>query len=542
MDQFRVHVCCEHQVEMRKKFTVKVVLAVAIIGLAMPILAALYLAHRQSMDSEVELANSMSREVLRRADEAGKQSIQAWERLQVLPQPLVCSDASITLMRDVDMASSYLQIVGIVVDGRMTCSSLGQHEPGIPLGSADYVSARGAPVRISVNLGFSKDNRFLMLQKDNVISAINPAELIDVFVDRNEVALGVYGRSSGTRLISRGFFNPRWLKRLGNAASSVFFDGRYLVSMQRSNQFDLVAYVAVPEANLRERLLAFARVLVPIALVLAAALSFGIVKLARQRASLPAEMRAALKRQEFEVHYQPIVELESARVVGVEALLRWSSRGGPVMRPDLFIPVAEECGLIPQITDYVIKRIAIDLPRMLRVFPDCHVSINLASSDLHSGRIVESLGNLLRTPEISASNVIVEATEHSFLDPQRAKNVLAGIRALGIRVAIDDFGTGYSSLSQLTTFQSDYLKIDKVFVDTVGTSSPTGQVALHIIHIADSLGLKIIGEGVETELQANFLREHGVQFAQGWLFHQAMPIEALIRVLRSEAVVGISSL
>ncbi|HET9031602.1 MAG TPA: EAL domain-containing protein [Dokdonella sp.] len=521
---------------MRRMFTAKVVLAIAIIGFILPITIALYIAHRQSMESEIELASAMSSEALRRADESGRQSIAAWERIQSATKALDCSNAGIALMRDVDMDSSYLQIVGLVVNGRLACSSLGRHEPAIPLGPVDYVSSFGTQVRLSNSLGFNVKNRFLLLQKDDAIAGIHPEELIDVFVNRKDISLGVYGVSSGTRLSSRGFFDPRWLTRLGSKDATVFFDGHYLVSMERSKRFDLAAYVAVPKANLIARLMAFARVLVPIALVLAAALTFAIVKIARQRASLPTALRTALKRGEFDLHYQPIVELESRRIVGVEALLRWSNRDGPMMRPDLFIPVAEESGLIPQITDYVIKRLAQDLPRLSREFPDCHVSMNLASSDLHSERIVDALRKLVQTRGITASNIIVEATEHSFRDPDRSRHVLAGIRELGIRVAIDDFGTGYSNLSQLTTQQTDYLKIDKVFVDTVGTDSPTSQVALHIIYIADSLGLKIIGEGVETELQAEFLREHGVQFAQGWLFHKAMPMDELLELIRRRTV------
>lgn len=517
---------------MRKRFTVRMVLGVAFIGIAMPVLAALYLAHRQSMDSEIELASRMTSEVLRRADDAGEQSYTAWERVQKSAQPPDCSDAALALLREIVIESSYLQAVGLLLDGRLACSSFGRHGDGIELGPVDYVSDYGALVRTSAGLGFGNASGFLVLQKDNVVVAINPGEVIDCFVDRTEVALGVFGRSSGMRLASRGYFNPKWESRLSGAERRVFFDGNYLVSMQGSNRFDIVAYTAVPVANLRARLMGFVQVLLPIALVLAGALSFGIVKLARQRASLPAELRLALKRREFELLYQPIVELGSRHIVGVEALLRWKNRDGVQLRPDQFIPVAEECGLIPQITDYVIARVARDLPKLLAEFPECHVSINLAASDLHSDAIVAPLRKLVETPGVVARNIIIEATEHSLLDPKRAQQIVAEVRKLGMRVAIDDFGTGYSNLSQLTTLQSDFLKIDKVFVETVGTDSPTGQVALHIIHMAESLGLKVIGEGVETEVQAAFLHEHGVQLAQGWLFHEAMPFQDLLKVLR----------
>lgn len=520
---------------MRRKFTVRVVLGVAIVGIAMPVLAALYLAHRQSMASEIEIANAMTSEVLRRADEAGRQSLHVLQRIDESGQSLDCSDRNLDLLRNADMESTYLQMVGLVVDGRLMCSSFGRHGEGIDLGPVDYVSNRGTQVRVSARLGFGDANGLIVMQKGNIAAVINPAALIDAFVDREEVALGMYGKGSGIRIASRGVFDPRWSNRLGDAAQTVFFDGSHLVSMRRSSTFDIVAYVAVPAASLRARLASLALILVPLGLVVAAVLSFGIIKLAQQRASLPTELRLAIKRREFELHYQPIVDLESRRIVGVEALLRWPGRNGSSLRPDLFIPVAEECGLIPLITEFVMARIALDMPRLVAEFPDFYGSINLTASDLHTEAVVAALRKLVQTRGMTAANIIIEATEHSLLDPQRSRQVISDIRDMGIRIAIDDFGTGYSGLSQLTTLQSDYLKIDKVFVDTVGTDSPTNQVALHIIRIAESLGLSIIGEGVETEVQARFLFAHGVRLAQGWLFHRAMPLETLLGVLREQS-------
>lgn len=520
---------------MRKRVVVRVALAVALIGVALPLLAALYLAHRQSMDSEIELANTMAAEILRRADDAGNQGLHALQRIASDGQPLSCSEHSLALMRDIDLESSYLQVVGFVVDGRLICSSFGQLGQGIDLGPVDYVSTLETRIRTSVNIGTGAERRFIVAQKGEVAAAINPQDLIDIFVDRAEVALGVYGASGEKRLSSRGFFDPRWITRSRGSASTTFFDGSYLVSTKRSASFDTVAYVALPAAKLRQRMIAFARVLVPIALILSAALSFGIIRLAQRQASLPAEIRTALKRREFELHYQPIVALQTRRIVGFEALLRWPNRNGPRLRPDLFVPVAEDCGLIHDLTRYVLDCIAIQAPQLIADHPHAYVSINLSSADLQSEQIITLLQKLLKTPGIEPRHIVVEATEHTLLDPERGPQIVARIRALGIRVAIDDFGTGYSNLSQLTTMRADFLKIDKVFVDTVGTDSPTSQVALHIIRIAETLGLEIIGEGVETEVQAQFLVTHGVQNAQGWLFHEAMPVEQLLVLLGCHA-------
>jgi sensor c-di-GMP phosphodiesterase-like protein len=513
---------------MLSKPTTRVVLTVGILGIAVPVLAALYLAHRQSMDNEVRLARVMAGEVLRRAEAAGDQAIAANRRLSEFSDADPCSDARLALMRDIGMASSYLQTVGYVEDGRLLCSSLGRHRGGIPLGPVAYVSKRGASIRTSVDLGVGEGKRFLMLSRGNCAAAIHPESLVDIYVERGDVALGVLGHDGRQSMSRRGVFDQKWVSELAQSEGDTVFDGDYLVAEQKSDKYDMLAYVAVPASYLRSRLYSFAIVLVPLAIVLGSLSTMGILKLARQRTSLPTELRAALRRRDFVLHYQPIVDLGSDAIVGVEALLRWPTREGLGMGPELFIPVAEASGMIRQLTEYVLERLAQDVPRLLARHPDYYVSVNLSAADLHSEAIVGSLRKLVQTPGISPANIIVEATEHSFVDARIAKHIVTEIRALGIRVAIDDFGTGFSSLSHLTTLKTDYLKIDKVFIETAGTDSVTSQVALHIIKLGGSMGLKIIGEGVETEVQAEFLRKHGVQFAQGWLFHKAMPMDQLL--------------
>lgn len=515
---------------MRKKVTTTLVLVAGLLGVAVPVLAALYLSHRQSMDAEVRLAMTMAEEVLRRADDVGDQAITAYRSLAEVDGFGPCSDADIERMRRLELQLSSIEVVGRVDGDRLICSSMGLPPGGIPLGPPLWTSSLDSRIRPAVDLGLGDGNQFLVLQKANFAVAVNPQVLLDSFEDRQDFSMGIVGYTSRKLMSGRGAFNERWLNRLGNEHSAVLFDGNHLVALRKSNTYDVAAFVAVPVALLRSRLYSFAKVLVPISLIPGALLCFGIFRLARHRASLASQLRAALKRREFSLHYQPIMELASGRIVGFEALMRWRNREGTRLRPDLFIPAAEDCGLIPQFTEYALECATREIPRLIAFCPGVFVSINLASSDLHSERTIDLLRNLLQTPGIKPENIVVEATEHSFLDPQRAGLIVAGIRALGIRVAIDDFGTGYCGLSHLTNLETDFLKIDKVFVEAAGTESATGQVALHIIRIAKTLGLKIIGEGVENEGQAAFLREHGVEFGQGWWFHAAMPLEKILKL------------
>ncbi len=203
--------------------------------------------------------------------------------------------------------------------------------------------------------------------------------------------------------------------------------------------------------------------------------------------------------------------------------------------PASFIPLAVESGVITQITRVVMDIVARDLPRLLENDPDFRVAINLSATDLRSMNTLQLLKDLLRKSGASPRHIVIEATEHSFLQGEEAREVIKGIRNLGFHVAIDDFGIGYSSLSCVQNLDLDILKIDKAFVDTIGTDGATSQVVSHIIDMAHSLRMRMVAEGVETELQAEFLHDRGVDFAQGWLFGKPAGIDTLVRKLRKEA-------
>lgn len=499
----------------------------AVLAIVIPLLAALYLAHRQSMREVSEQATVMAAEVLRRGETMAVEATAAYRRLSKASAADACSPANLIRMADITTDYRYLRAVGFVVGDRVQCSSAGSPSVGFALGPVNFDSKLGVQVRSSVDLGTGK--RFLVLERDGYVAAVSPETLLDVFVDQRDASIGLYSRSGHTPLASRGRFDPAWKRWLQEARNGTFYDGQHLLAIRASPDTNMVAYAALPRSYLLARLRALATVLLPIGLVLGILLMVAVLYLARLRTSLPSALRAALRRREFVLHYQPIVEMASGRMVGAEALMRWPRGRSGGLSPALFIPTAEQCGLIGHFTEYALRDLAIDAPRFIRQYPDAYLSVNLSSSDLHSAAVVDQLRRLIATPGIPARNIIVEVTEHSFLEPTKARRTIELIRELGIRVAIDDFGTGFSSLSHLTHLKTDFLKIDKVFVDAVGTDSLISQLALHLIGMAVSMHLVIVCEGVETAAQADFLQLHGVKYAQGWLFARAQPMDELLR-------------
>lgn len=327
--------------------------------------------------------------------------------------------------------------------------------------------------------------------------------------------------------ISRGHIESAWVKHLGTAREITFVEREYLVAIVRSARIPSVAVAALPLDNVRERASAIAARLVPAGFVTGLAIAGVIMLLARQQMSVASALRYALRHNEFFLLYQPLVDLTTGKCIGVEALLRMRRGTGELIGPDLFIPIAEQTGLITRLTERVILLIERDAGGFLAQHPDFHVALNISSDDLRSDGMLRLIDGFLERTGARPSNLIVEITERGFIDFTIAKRALGALRLRGIKVAVDDFGTGYSSLSYLESLDLDLLKIDRSFIRTIGTGAPTSQVVGHIMAMARTIGLQMIAEGIETEEQAEFVANHGVEYAQGWLFGKPVTFEKI---------------
>ena len=253
------------------------------------------------------------------------------------------------------------------------------------------------------------------------------------------------------------------------------------------------------------------------------------------RLDLETAMRRGLDEDEFTVHYQPVIDLASGRIVGAEALARWHSSHHGSIPPVTFIPVAEEIGLISRLGEHVLRTactqvVAWQVDEL--VGPGFSISVNLSTLQLEDDDLVDRVASILNQSGLSAHNLVLEITESCVMsDNHRNVQALVDLRALGVRIAIDDFGTGYSSLSYLQQFPVDILKIDRSFVATIQAGAADTSLAPAIVSLADSLSLRVVAEGVETELQADTLNALGCELAQGYYFAHPSDSQTMRHIL-----------
>jgi len=245
------------------------------------------------------------------------------------------------------------------------------------------------------------------------------------------------------------------------------------------------------------------------------------------------ELETAVASGALELHYQPVVAAAGGGVLGVEALCRWNHPARGTIPPSVFIPLAEQSGLMPQLGEFVLRRALSEAMR----WPNLTVAVNLSPLQIRDPRIVDLVATIMRENGIAPSRIVLEVTESVLIDdPQATLQRLEALRALGVNVALDDFGTGYSSLSYLQKFPFNQLKIDRAFVASLGTTGNAGAIIQSIVTLGHALGMKVLAEGVETDEQRVLLRLAGCDEMQGFLFSKPRPAEAIDKlVARSPA-------
>jgi len=255
---------------------------------------------------------------------------------------------------------------------------------------------------------------------------------------------------------------------------------------------------------------------------------------AGERLSIESDLRHALERQELRLHYQPIVNLRTGALAGVEALLRWQHPGLGLVLPDRFISIAEESGLIIPIGHWLLREACGQAKSWQDAgFSNLRLAVNISAVELRSKEFVAGVGATLSATGFDPQWLELELTE-SFLmqDSKSTSLVLGAIKAVGVSLALDHFGTGYSSLTHMTRFPIDTLKVDRSFVHDLTVDAGDASVVSAIINMGRSLHLRVVAEGVETADQLTFLKEHGCSEAQGNHFSRPLPAADLAEWIR----------
>lgn len=426
----------------------------------------------------------------------------------------------------------YFRSIGMVQDGVVTCSSI----YGGLKGTLSTMLLRPAPEprkawwMLSLSGTFSvKDRPAIIYMRDT------PSQFSSYAIVEGQYLLDFMhaaGKSHGYNVsLQFGGGYPIDSGFTPENRPSLLRSHTLIVSSKR---YPVVATVISPPADLaftwREGLMTY----FPMAIIFSLLLMMVTNNWLKRKLSIHDQLRQALLQRAFSVHYQPVYNIETGAIGGVEALMRWQLPNGNWARPDLFIGAAEEEGMIIPLTQNLLQTIAEDA-RSWQVPPGFHIGINIAGEHIQHPDFLADIRNFAAQVAGHQPSITLELTERSLIsDGDEVIQKLETLRSEGIRIAIDDFGTGHCSLSYLQTFPLDYLKIDRGFVNAIESAEGEAPVLDAIIMLSHKLKLSIVAEGVETAKQLEYLRARGVIFIQGYLYARPMSSEALMAWLQHE--------
>ncbi len=461
-------------------------------------------------------------ELVHHADDAAAEFVSVVNTLEQ-PQESFCSDQELKTMRALIYRSIQIKDIGRVRDGSLYCTAVaGRLEKPVPMQAPTMLTTSGNAIYAYARLYISPQDQGTILGHGSVNVVVTPF-MMERWLrpGMNYMVVTMNSRTGQmTRIGGMSFpVSEKWVQSQGRMETA---DALLISRCSTKNSVCVVTEESKSVANEHSTPLLWGFTLFGGAAGCAFALGIAIAFSLRR--SLPQQLRRAIRKNQLSLMYQPIVRLDSGQCVGFEALVRWQDRDGMPVAPNLFVNVAEERGFVSELTTWVIHRAFHEMSEILAAHGRLQLSINIAPADLASGTLLETLNAASAIEGIVAQQIALELTERSTTDLTRASHAILELHKHGYKVHIDDFGTGFSSLSYLHELAVDAIKVDRSFTRTAGTDAVTAVILPQILLIAQSLGLEIIIEGVETERQVEFLRNAGVSLrAQGWHFGRPMP-------------------
>jgi sensor c-di-GMP phosphodiesterase-like protein len=504
---------------MTTRHLVSLVTGVLIFAVLIPICLSVWLAHRQAEDRFVQDLDRYSSRVLIRTNIVIAQAKEALAQIDAW-KGVSCSHDHLLAMRRVSFSHRYVQEVTYIENQKPVCSSLEQVSNAAPLPPPMRITREGYNAWLTQQNDLGIHRYMMVLGSEHYLVMVDPSSLIDVIPFGSwPIDAALVGNDSNFIFASSTpLAQSIWTRLQQQNLAPLQYEGSMYVAKEVPElRFSVVAWAALKplKESWHQQLLFW----LPFGALVSFLAALFVLRILHRLQSPRNRLLDAINAREFVVHYQPIVALDSDKITGAEALVRWPQPDGSLLSPEIFIPLAEQTGLITRLTRLVIEKVFEDMGEWLHHHPEQHISVNLSPADLFCDELPPLLGRLLNQWQIQPQQIALELTERGFADPQFSAPAIASFRRAGHPVYIDDFGTGYSSLSYLQDLDVDTLKIDKSFVDALEYKNVTP----HIIEMAKSLNMAMVAEGIETEGQLEWLRRHGVQYGQGWLYSKALP-------------------
>ena len=441
-----------------------------------------------------------------------------------------CSDAEIASFRKLLFASQFLRDAGRIRNGRIECSAVLGREN---LPQKQYSPAAAMPDGSSLYSDISPYQPHEMGAMGQQIG--DSYVVLDSYEFKRLDSINTNRSATVIDAINHQFHHPG---RKPPVEDGVVFDrnwggrvGNFLLATRCAPLYPICMTTYTPISQVlnakRTQLIGYTS----LGGIVGALFGLACSLLYRRNRSVVQQLRRAIATDKLRMVYQPIVNLATRRIVGAEALVRWTDEEGFAVGPDIFVKLAEERGFVGALTKLVVHHVLHDFAKSLRSHPDFRLSINVAGADLADPTFLPMLEREVHHADIPAECLAIEITESSAVKSLTAMETIHRLRQQGHSVHIDDFGTGYSSLSYLNDLSVDAIKIDRSFTQAIGTGSVIGSILPQILAIADSMKLDVIVEGIETEEQANyFANADGEILAQGWLFGHPVPANEFHRV------------
>ena len=438
-----------------------------------------------------------------------------------------CRPDDVTLMRKAAFSTAPIKEIALLgADGKALCT-----DPDLPPGERRLLSSEplaGAAGYTLDIMQLGNGERTVRLRRPtgtgpNEIAALIPAGMFLPLVSTSGGPFGAYASMVTPAGVTIG--------AAGEESESDPF-----VSRIASDKYAFKATISLPREKVLagradlQRLGLFATSAVALLLI-----SFALILPRRRATGNPvAEIERALDAGEFIPYYQPIVDIRSGQLRGAEVLVRWRKPDGTLILPGSFIPLAESSGLILDMTRDLMKRVCAEAGTAIGCRPALKISFNFAGKLFADESIVKDVRNIFSASPISLSQVVLEVTERDPIENlTETRRIIAALQGLGVRIAIDDVGTGHSGLSYMLKLGVDIIKIDKMFVDSIGTDRNSTTIVETLVDLAHNMRMDVVAEGVENFEQVMHLRELGIRSAQGYVFAPPLPGSAFLQLVES---------